>query len=400
MINYSSDFRVHTSDYHRACKRAYPRTRGSTAFSRRLWSISAIAFSALLPSALAAQNDTIKAIVNGELGRRADSAVQSLVARGMSGVVLIAKNGTVLLKKGYGEANRAAKTPMTANTVVQIGSNTKDFTTVSILQLNERGQLNLDDSISKYFPEAPADKRGITIRQLIRHRGGFPQNIGGDFEALSKTQWLSRAFSTKLLFAPGDSMSYSNTGFSILAAIIERVSGTSYDEYVQSHILAPLHLVSTGTVLPHFDLTRVAHGYRDGTDNGTIIEKAHAVDGFYWNLRGNGGMLSTVSEMYLFYRALFSSAALIKAETRELVFGPREPRMLAGSDGVSFFLYNTEPQDGYEILIATTSGEFKGQRVSVCAPAAGCTSVAPQRPINILDLMTHTSGLPVYLSIR
>ena len=125
--------------------------------------------------------DTTHTIVNGPLGARADSMLTQLQAGGFSGVALVAKDGHVVLKKGYGLANRETHAAMTGNSVIQIGSNTKDFTVVSILQLQERGRLSLDDSIPKYFANVPPDKRGITIRQLLLHRAGFNQHMGADW---------------------------------------------------------------------------------------------------------------------------------------------------------------------------------------------------------------------------
>src|SRR5215471_5797306 len=87
-----------------------------------------------------------------------DSAIRGLEPKGFSGVVRVEQGGRVLLEKGYGLANRAERIPFSPSTVVQIGSNTKDFTVVALLQLHERGKLNIHDSLSKYFPAAPADK--------------------------------------------------------------------------------------------------------------------------------------------------------------------------------------------------------------------------------------------------
>jgi len=294
---------------------------------------------------------------------RADSALRALEGQGMSAVVLIAKNGSVILNKGYGLANRSRRTPMSPSTVVQIGSNTKDFTAVAILQLSDQGKLRLTDSLGRFFADVPADKRGITVRQLLNHRAGFPLKLGADWDVVTRDEFLERAMATPLLFTPGDSMSYSNPGYSLLAGIIEKVSGMSYDDYVASHIAKPAGLTETGYLLPKFDLARLAHGYRNGEDTGTFLERPHASDGVYWNLRGNGGMLSTVGDMLKFYHALFETDVLLKPATRNLRFDPQEPRVMAGSDGVSFFLYNREPQSGLEVIVATNSTDMQGPRV-------------------------------------
>ena len=128
------------------------------------------------------------------LGARIDSALRVAAQRGFSGVVRVERDGTLLLRKGYGLANRGQRIPFSEATVVQIGSNTKDFTLVALLRLQQRGRLSLGDSLGKYFPSAPADKRGITLQQLVEHRAGFPIGLGDDFEPLTREQLLQRAF--------------------------------------------------------------------------------------------------------------------------------------------------------------------------------------------------------------
>jgi CubicO group peptidase (beta-lactamase class C family) len=336
----------------------------------RLISVSSIAAVTIVGGAIAtavalpAQGtpDTTLAIVAGPLGARADSLLERLQSQGFSGVALVAKDGQVALKKGYGLANRASATPMTAASVIQIGSNTKDFTIVAILQLMERGKLSLDDSIGGYFANVPADKRGITVRLLMNHQAGFDQHMGGDWEVVSRDEEITRALSAKLLFVPGTDRKYSNIGYSLLAAIIEKVSGASYDAYVRDNILNPIGLRDTGLLLPQFDTRRVARGYRDGKDMGTFLERPHAIDGPYWNLRGNGGMLSTVSDMYRFYRALMSDGPLLKPASRNLFFHPDAPVVLAGSDLTFYFFYSRNPVAGFDVILVSNSTDYPAPR--------------------------------------
>ncbi|MEP6991557.1 MAG: serine hydrolase domain-containing protein [bacterium] len=299
-----------------------------------------------------------------DIAVRLDSTMRVAEREGFSGVVRVEQNGVTLLEKGYGLANRAARIPFTAATVVQIGSNTKDFTAVAVLQLVESHRLSLEDTLGKFFHGAPADKRAITVRQLMNHRAGFPSGIGGDFEPIGRAAFIDSAMKTRLLFAPGSRESYSNTGFSVLAAIIEHVTGKTYDAYVHDAILAPLGLRRTGFLLPAFRSDEQAHGYlANGTDNGTMLAKPHAPDGPWWNLRGNGGMLSTVGDMHRFYAALLEGTTLMTPATRALRFDPAEPIGLAGSDGVSFFLYERFPRKHIEIIIASTNAASKAPKV-------------------------------------
>lgn len=301
-----------------------------------------------------------RTVIAQDLASRLDSAMRVAERAGFSGVVRIEKDGKTALDKGYGLANRASKVPFTSETVVQIGSNTKDFTAVAMLQLQASGKLSMNDSLGKYFASAPPDKRTITIRQLMNHRAGFPLGIGGDFEPFSRKMLIDSAMHTTLRFAPGSPASYSNTGYSLLAAIIEQVTGKTYDVYVRDAILAPLGLRRTGFLLPGFKSNELAHGYLPkGSDNGTMLAKAHAADGPYWNLRGNGGMLSTTGDMHAFYKALFEGDILLTKAARGDRFPPDEPVGLAGSDGIDFFLYDRFPGMRSEIIIASTNAAMK-----------------------------------------
>jgi CubicO group peptidase (beta-lactamase class C family) len=295
---------------------------------------------------------------------RLDSTMRVAERGGFSGVVRVERDGKVLLDKGYGWANRAARIPFTRETVVQIGSNTKDFTAVAILQLQAAGKLSMSDTLGKYFASAPAEKKGITIRHLMNHRAGFPLGIGGDFDPFNRSVLIDSAMRTQLLFAPGSRESYSNTGFSLLAAIIEQVTGKTYDVYVRDAITAPLGLRRTGFLMPKFQMKELAHGYlAKGSDAGTMLAKPHADDGPYWNLRGNGGMLSTAGEMHAFYNALFDGEKLLTRAARDDRFPPDEPVGLAGSDGVNFFLYDRFPGMRSEIIIASTNAAVKAPAI-------------------------------------
>lgn len=321
--------------------------------------------------------------VSGPVAVRVDSALRSLEPLGFSGVVLLAKNGTPLLRKGYGFANRAEQVPLTANSLVQIGSNVKDFTAVAILQLAERSKLSLEDSLARFFEDVPADKRAVTVQQLLSHQAGFAQHLDGDFVRTTREQGIAKALASPLLFAPGQRESYSNVGFSLLASIIEKVSGKTYEEYVAQNIFRPLNMTETGYVRADASAQRHSHGYAGDEDQGAMGPKLAALGGDYWNLLGNGGMVSTVQDMFKFYRGLFESDRLLTPTTKARRFGTG-PRMLAGSDRVSFFMYNSEP-GGMELIIATNSRDYPAPRARrAIAPMLGIAGPrdGPQREIS------------------
>lgn len=341
-----------------------------------------------LASACGAQQTGGADIVKPPLGTQLDSTLTVAAREGFSGVALVAKNGEIILSKGYGMANRSERIPMTPATIVQIGSNTKDFTAVAILQLMERGRLALTDSIGKFFPGVPAEKRGITIEHLLKHRAGFPQHLGPDFDPVTRDQEIRNALAAPLAFPPGQGRAYSNVGYSLLGAIIEQLSGKSYDEYLRDEIIAPAGLKETGFLLPRFDTKRLAHGYSGDEDRGTMLAKPHASDGPYWNLRANGGMLSTVGDMYRFYQVL-AGETLLKPATRDLMFPPNQPVVLAGSDLVNFFMYNREPGAGVVMILASNSTALNAERLrGRLAPILGLGGNRQQRtaPTTLTEL--------------
>jgi len=285
---------------------------------------------------------------------------------GFSGVVLVARRGEVLLHRGYGLANRAAGTPFDRASLVQIGSNVKDFTKVAIYQLVERGLLSPADTLGRFFGDLPAGKSGITVQQLLDHRSGLPHGVSGergDEEPLTRDEMLARVRAVALAAPPGTREIYSNAGYSLLAAIVETVSGMPFDEYVARNITDPLGLRDIGSHLRNFDRARIAHGYGGGRDYGSVLDQPHDRSGHLYQLRGNGGYVATVGDMYRFYQALRGDALLRDAGHRRAVVDPDRPGVYAGSDMVSFFLYANFPGAGVEILIGSNSREYMGNRL-------------------------------------
>lgn len=286
-----------------------------------------------------------------------DQYLTRLSSLGFTGAVLVSLDGRVLLEKGYGLANRSRQIPIGKDTVFCIGSNTKDLTLAAIFRLARDGKLGLDDSISRFFNQAPDDKRAITIRHLLKHRAGLESDFGGDFDPVSRDQIIARVLGSRLLSEPGKEFRYSNAGYSVLAAIIEIVSKRSYEEYVHENVLKPIGLTRIGFSIPKWESDRIAHGYLDGRDQGTVLDKPHAADGPYWNLRGNGGLYATVGDMYRLYDQLDAEVR------RELVAPGTKRAMLVGGDGVNNFAYYVQRPEKLVIIAATTDAAFKAQGI-------------------------------------
>lgn len=283
-------------------------------------------------------------VVRTPLGEKLDAHMSRLEAYGFSGSLLVAKGGEVILDKGYGFADAERKVPFTADTAFDIGSITKQFTAAAIVKLEMQGKLGVNDPISKWFEGVPEDKKGITLHHLLTHSAGLQDVFGGDYEEMPRDRLVKAALESKLLWAPGTRYQYSNSGYSLLAAIVELASGKPYEAYLRENLWQPAGMTRTGYRLQ--EKGPLAHGVDgDGEDWGSPVDKAWAPDGPWWNLRGNGGVLSTTGDLYKWHRALEGDAILSK-EAKGKMFTPHVPEDEEGSShyGYGWAIFKT-PRD-------------------------------------------------------
>lgn len=268
--------------------------------------------------------------VRGELAERLDDHMKKLESGGFSGVLLVAKDGKVILAKGYGMANREKKVRVTADTVMCIGSVTKQFTGAAILKLEAQGKLKVTDPITRYFKDVPDDKTSITLHHLLTHSAGFEAELGDDYQKIGRDEFIRLALNSKLRSKPGERYRYSNVGYSLLGAIIEIVTEKPYERYVHDQLFVPAGMTKTGYALPGWTANELAHGYLpDGKDWGTMRDKPWDSDGPYWHLRANGGILSTACDMYRWHLALSGETVLPKS-AKEKYFKPHVPERPVG----------------------------------------------------------------------
>lgn len=256
---------------------------------------------------------------NKELYKKIDTYLSQGAKNGFSGAVLIAKEGKILLNKGYGLANKETKQVNTPQTVFSTGSVTKQFTATAVLKLVELGKLQLTDKISMYFKDLPEDKRNISIHQLLTHSAGLVDVIGGDFEEIPTDEFFKKLFDTKLLHKPGTRHRYSNASYSVLARIVELVSKQDYEDFLLQYLFLPSGMKHTGYLMPAWNNDNLAQGYVRGVTHwGTLIERFQKAKGISWNLKGNGGIQSTQEDMYKWYQALAKNKILSKSTTELL----------------------------------------------------------------------------------
>lgn len=237
-------------------------------------------------------------------------------ARLFSGSVLIARNGKVLVRKGYGEADHQKHLVNTAQTKFRLGSMTKQFTAMAILLLQARGKLNVRDRICTYLSECPTPWQQITLHQLLTHTSGipdftsFPDYKTSQGSPSSPTQTIARFKDKPLDFQPGEKWSYSNSGYVVLGAIIEQASGKTYEAFLQENIFVPLQMVDSGYDHNKGDL---AVGYRDQTNLADFIDMSIPY--------AAGGLYSTVEDLYRWDQSLYTDK-LISKNLRDQMFTP------------------------------------------------------------------------------
>ena len=254
---------------------------------------------------------------------------------GFNGSVLIGLNGKPVISKGFGYSDVERKIKNSPRTVFDTGSVTKQFTGAAIMKLEMQGRLSTDDKISKYFQNVPPDKADITIHQLLRHSAGLPSGVGGDFEKITEADFLAKVFGAPLRSSAGTRFDYSNVGYSLLALIVEKVSGTSYEQYLYENLWKPAGMETTGYTRPKFDQNLIAVGYRNEERWGKPTEKEWDKDAPFLHLKGNGGVLSTTEDLWKWDRALLTDKILSKEAKAKYYF----PALRADETGRAHYGY-------------------------------------------------------------
>ncbi len=240
---------------------------------------------------------------------------------GFEGTALVAVDGHVILSKGYGMANREMGIPNTPETKFYIGSITKQFTAAAILILNERGLLDLHAPISRYLDDfdAPWVDR-VTIHELLTHTSGIPNYTDDPEMILRRTvpmpdsSLLDYIEKLSLEFEPGTKFSYSNSGYIILGAVIERVSGQSYEAFLHHEILKPAGMNNSGYGRREMAVPNRADGYTMA-EGGQV---ANAPRIHFSILHTAGALYSTVEDMLKWDQALYSEKILSKESIRKM----------------------------------------------------------------------------------
>jgi D-alanyl-D-alanine carboxypeptidase len=286
--------------------------------------LPALTLAALFLPSLPAPARAAGAVSPAELGAYADRALAAIYPPGQPGAAaIVVKDGKVVLRKGYGMANLELGVAMAPDMVFELGSVTKQFTAAAILLLQERGKLRVEDDITKYLPDYPTHGATITLENLLTHTSGIPSYTGlrewfphmredlkpADVAALFKDKPLE--------FNPGEKWAYDNSGFFLLGMIVEKVSGKSYEDFVEEEIFHQLGMTHSRYGHPEEIVPRRATGYsRDEKEfaNASFISMTQPY--------AAGSLMSTVDDLAIWDRALAGDPekTLLKKESLDRMF--------------------------------------------------------------------------------
>lgn len=242
------------------------------------------------------------------LGAEFDALVQEKNNAGLfDGAVLVARNGQVLLSKGYGFADREKKISNTPQTKFRLASITKQFTAMAILLLQEQNKLSVEDSICNYITNCPEIFKPVKIRHLLSQSAGLPNNTNYSFPG---DQMIPKG--ATLFFQPGEKFMYQDVTFNMAGRIIETVSGQSYASFLKQNIFEPLGMSNSGV----YDMkqTDLAKGYADAHSDIAKIP--------IYGLFAEGTVYSTVEDLYRWDQALYNDKLLPQSSLKAMFTPP------------------------------------------------------------------------------
>ncbi len=294
--------------------------------------------------------------------------------------ILIMKGDKIVFSKGYGLADLTTKEKITPQTLFNTGSISKTSVSNVILDLVREGKLSLNDSLAKYFLDFknPEISKKVRIHHLLTHTSGLPDNRRVYLDSLflltakDEENFAPIKLNDSLLFEPGSHYEYSNPAFNGLALIIEKVTGTKWQEEVKTRIFEPSGMNASVITDGPFPSSGVSHAYLKTADG--FIEKDYGEEPTF-AAAGNGGVWSSVEELAQYELAIRKSAFLTKEfidESREIKKYSNWKSSEAPFIGYSWFIEQT-PEGYYMIYHTGTQGGFYGDFVSI--PEKGITYI-------------------------
>jgi CubicO group peptidase (beta-lactamase class C family) len=285
-----------------------------------------------------------------QLASQVDALFGSLVAQDQfSGSVLIARDGHILLAKGYSMANWQTGTPDTPLTRFYLGSVTKEFTAMAILLLQERGKLDVHKSICVYISPCPAPWQPVTVHDVLTHTSGIPELDTSQLSGASPAAWIASFDAYPLHFTPGSEFDYCSVCYQILGYVVQQASGVPYSQFMLQNIFLPLHMLATG-----FDSTIYynqgidAHGYNNWKSESDQLGWQM---GASWSFLFASGLLySNVGDLYRWDQALYTTLLVSQQTLNEAFTSYTSNSLFAGSTyGYGWFLAKS-PVPGHRLI--------------------------------------------------
>lgn len=270
---------------------------------------------------------------------------------GFSGTILVARQGQVLFSRAYGFANREHDVPNTLQTKFAIASLTKAFSAMAVMMLQEQGQLQVQDSICKYISDCPPTWKPITLHHLLTHTSGIPNYtdvVRGQLDKFDMGREYMPAEGIALFkdlpldFEPGSQWKYSNSGYFLLGAVIEQVSGESYDTFIQKRILQPLGMTESGYDRASIIVKNRASGYSINPGIQLVNVRGWDVSQRY----AAGGLYSTVGDLLKWDQALYTDR-LVSSETLRAIFTSAATAPGGIGYGYGWMIYS---QSGHRVI--------------------------------------------------
>ena len=229
----------------------------------------------------------------------------------------VVKNGKASVNKGYGLANVEHSVPVTSETVIRLGSVSKQFFATAILKLAQDGRLSIEDSVHKFFPDAPETWRPIQMKHLLSHSSGLQREGPAYDNNIIQPDMviIKSAYSLPLDFKTGEKYQYCNLAYFMLAEIITQVSKMPWQDYIRENLFIPAGMKNSGMTDFYPIIPNRASGYMH---NGDTLVNADAM----YAIRPSGGFLSTSSDMILWNKVLEEKKIILKKENWELVWKP------------------------------------------------------------------------------
>jgi CubicO group peptidase (beta-lactamase class C family) len=304
-------------------------------------------------------------------GQSLDKAWMEAEQKGFSGVILVAENGEILFEKAIGMRSYENQIPLQSTDVFELASVSKQFTAMMVMLCAEKGLLDYDELVAKYL-EIPYS--GITIRQLLTHTSGLP-----DYQAIMDQHWdktkvagnpeileYLNTYRPAAVFAPGEKYEYSNTGYVLLASIVEKASGRDFIELTNEWIFEPFDMQNTGirtleekAVVPNF----AAGHLPDSTGRYVNANQFHASDYTVWlgNRKGPGRISSTAQDLLKWDQALYAGK-IVSEKTLKQAFSPQ--KLNDGTRSYYGFGWELDPKSIFGNLVFHT-GDNPGYKTII-----------------------------------